>query len=98
MRAFKAICCLQMTFVLLGCRAANPCIPRSDAPFAHPSQLVSLGERRINLRCMGTGNPTIVLEAGLGGDSSTWVLVQPRLAELTRVCSYDRAGYYFSDP
>lgn len=47
---------------------------------------------------MGEGSPTIVLEAGLGGDSSSWVFVQPRLSELTRVCSYDRAGYYFSDP
>lgn len=47
---------------------------------------------------MGAGSPTIVLEAGLGGDSSSWVFVQPRLATLTRVCSYDRAGYYFSDP
>ncbi|HMI88655.1 MAG TPA: alpha/beta hydrolase [Polyangiaceae bacterium] len=47
---------------------------------------------------MGGGSPTIVLEAGLGGDSSSWVFVQPQLAELTRVCSYDRAGYYFSDP
>jgi pimeloyl-ACP methyl ester carboxylesterase len=47
---------------------------------------------------MGSGSPTIVLEAGLGGDSSGWVFVQPRLAQTTRVCAYDRAGYYFSDP
>jgi len=47
---------------------------------------------------MGTGTPLILLEAGLGGDSSGWVRVQPRLARATRVCSYDRAGYYFSDP
>ena len=47
---------------------------------------------------MGEGSPTILLEAGLGGDSSGWVRVQPRLARATRVCSYDRAGYYFSDP
>jgi pimeloyl-ACP methyl ester carboxylesterase len=47
---------------------------------------------------MGAGSPTILLEAGLGGDSSSWVFVQPRLSQLTRVCSYDRAGYLFSDP
>jgi pimeloyl-ACP methyl ester carboxylesterase len=47
---------------------------------------------------MGSGSPTIILEAGLSGDSSGWVRVQPRLAEATRVCAYDRAGYYFSDP
>jgi pimeloyl-ACP methyl ester carboxylesterase len=52
----------------------------------------------MHLRCMGTGTPLILLEAGLGGDSSGWARVQPRLARATRVCSYDRAGYYFSDP
>jgi pimeloyl-ACP methyl ester carboxylesterase len=70
----------------------------SGAEFANPSQWVAIGQRRMHLRCMGSGSPIIVLEAGLGGDSSGWVRVQPRLARLTRVCSYDRAGYYFSDP
>jgi pimeloyl-ACP methyl ester carboxylesterase len=113
MWALKSSCCLQAVFALSACRATTPCdvgaappasapgkpsAPISDAPFAHPSQFVSLGQRRIHLRCMGAGSPTIVLEAGLGGDSSSWVFVQPRLAASTRVCSYDRAGYYFSDP
>ena len=71
--------------------------PISDASFARADRLVSLGERRLHLRCMGSGNPVVVLEAGLGGDSSGWARVQPRLAALTRVCSYDRAGYLFSD-
>lgn len=70
----------------------------SDASFARPSQWVPIAERRLHLHCMGSGSPVIVLEAGLGGDSSGWVRVQPRLAQSTRVCSYDRAGYYFSDP
>jgi pimeloyl-ACP methyl ester carboxylesterase len=77
--------------------AAAPASP-SDASFAQASQWVAIGERRLHLRCMGSGSPTILLEAGLGGDSSGWVFVQPRLAQATRVCSYDRAGYYFSDP
>ena len=69
----------------------------SDATFARADRLVTIGDRRLNLHCMGAGSPVIVLEAGLGGDSSGWVRVQPRLAEVTRVCAYDRAGYYFSD-
>ncbi len=27
-----------------------------------------------------------------------WRLVQPQIAKHTRVCSYDRAGFGFSDP
>ena len=89
---------------LAGCRAAArrevpaPAISVSDTVFARPSQFVPLGDRRLHLRCMGSGTPLILLEAGLGGDSSGWARVQPRLASETRVCSYDRAGYYFSDP
>jgi pimeloyl-ACP methyl ester carboxylesterase len=39
-----------------------------------------------------------VLEAGAGDFSFDWGLVQPGLAKVTRVCSYDRAGYAWSEP
>jgi pimeloyl-ACP methyl ester carboxylesterase len=38
-----------------------------------------------------------MLEAGALTDSITWHAVQPLLAKQTKVCSYDRAGYGFSD-
>jgi pimeloyl-ACP methyl ester carboxylesterase len=38
-----------------------------------------------------------VLEAALGGSSISWSLVQPSVARLTCVCSYDRAGFGWSD-
>jgi pimeloyl-ACP methyl ester carboxylesterase len=38
-----------------------------------------------------------VLEAALGGSSISWSLVQPSVSRLTRVCSYDRAGFGWSD-
>jgi pimeloyl-ACP methyl ester carboxylesterase len=47
---------------------------------------------------MGKGRPTVILDAGLGGTSRDWVLVQARLAAHTRVCAYDRAGMGYSDP
>jgi pimeloyl-ACP methyl ester carboxylesterase len=40
----------------------------------------------------------VILEAGLGGWSITWHEIQAELAETTRVCAYDRAGYGWSDP
>jgi pimeloyl-ACP methyl ester carboxylesterase len=53
--------------------------------------------RSLNLRCTGKGEPVVILEAGGNADSSTWYRVQPQLAELTRVCAYDRARFGFSD-
>jgi len=46
----------------------------------------------------GEGEPVIVLESGLTGWSQDWSHVQPLLATRTTVCSYDRAGYGWSDP
>lgn len=66
--------------------------------YAQPGEMVQLGGRRaLNLRCSGTGEPVVVLEAGANAESSTWYRVQPQLARLTRTCSYDRAGYGYSD-
>jgi pimeloyl-ACP methyl ester carboxylesterase len=60
--------------------------------------LVSAGDHRLHLNLAGQGRPLVVLDAGLGGSSLDWSLVQPEVAKVTRVCSYDRAGYGWSDP
>jgi pimeloyl-ACP methyl ester carboxylesterase len=39
----------------------------------------------------------VVVENGLGDFSLDWVLVQSRVATFTRICTYDRAGYAWSD-
>jgi pimeloyl-ACP methyl ester carboxylesterase len=59
--------------------------------------LVDIGGFRLHLNCSGTGTPTVVFDAALGGSSVSWSLVQPAIARLTRVCSYDRAGFGWSD-
>ena len=51
----------------------------------------------MHLNCVGDGSPTVVLDAGLGGWSLDWALVQPVIASATRVCSYDRAGMGWSE-
>ena len=47
--------------------------------------------------CRGAGSPTLVLEAGMGSDSSTWSPVHDDLATITRTCAYDRTGRGRSD-
>ena len=69
-----------------------------DMRYSARGQLIDVGGHRLHLYCVGEGSPTVVLDAGLGGFSLDWSLVQPQVARSTRVCAYDRAGYGWSDP
>jgi len=64
---------------------------------APPGRLVDVGGFRLHMHCSGEGSPAIVLDAALGGSSLSWSLVQPELAKVTRACSYDRAGFGWTD-
>jgi len=58
-------------------------------------QLVDIGGRQLFINCLGEakdGQPIVILDSGLGSDSTSWKLVQPEVAKFARVCSYDRAG------
>jgi pimeloyl-ACP methyl ester carboxylesterase len=64
-----------------------------------PGQLVDVGGFRLHINCVGTGSPTVVIDAGLGDWSASWSSwVQPAAARTTRVCTYDRAGMGYSEP
>ena len=63
-----------------------------------PGQLVDVGGFKMHINCMGRGSPTVILAAGTADFSTTWTYVQPEVAKLTRVCSYDRAGLGWSEP
>ena len=65
-----------------------------------PGKLIDMGGYRIHLYCTGertAGQPTVILESATGAASPDWGLVQPQISKITRVCSYDRAGYGWSD-
>ncbi|HEY1210619.1 MAG TPA: alpha/beta hydrolase [Terracidiphilus sp.] len=62
-----------------------------------PGDFYSVNGHRMHIICTGSGSPTIVLESGLGNDALIWGGVQPILSKTTRVCSYDRAGFGWSD-
>lgn len=60
-------------------------------------RLIDIGGRRLHLYCTGNGSPTVLIEAGASSFAIDFALVQPRVAETARVCSYDRAGSGWSD-
>jgi pimeloyl-ACP methyl ester carboxylesterase len=61
-------------------------------------KMVDLGGHRLHVNCSGTGSPVVVVENGLGDFSFDWILVQEKVAKFARICTYDRAGYAWSDP
>ncbi len=67
-----------------------------------PGQLVDVGGHRLHLLCKpappGTDGPTVVIEQGVGSPSILWWPIQDRISAFARVCTYDRAGYQWSDP
>ena len=62
-----------------------------------PGRLLSVGKHNLHLHCKGQGGPTLVLEAGMAGWSQDWAFVSDGLAQAGQVCTYDRAGYGWSD-
>src|SRR2546430_12892620 len=82
-------------FLIVAQLHAQAQLPQSYPP---PGRLIDVGGRRLHLNCKGKGSPTVILMAGGGAFSIDWALVQPKVAESTHVCSYDRAGLGWSDP
>ena len=63
-----------------------------------PGKMVDVGGYKLHVNCTGAGSPTVILEAGASSFSIDWALVQPAVSRTNRVCSYDRAGYGWSEP
>jgi pimeloyl-ACP methyl ester carboxylesterase len=66
--------------------------------YPQPGQLVNVGGYHMHIHCVGQGSPTVILTSGAGGFSAEWSVVQPQLAQTTRVCAVDRAGLGWSEP
>lgn len=64
------------------------------APTAAASrdEILTVGGQNLHIEILGESGPTIVFEAGLGNDSSTWRFVAGPVAKFARVVLYDRAG------
>jgi len=64
-----------------------------------PGQMVAVSGHGMQLYCAGKarGEPTVVMDSGLGGGLLDWQTVQPKVAKFARVCSYDRSGLGWSE-
>jgi pimeloyl-ACP methyl ester carboxylesterase len=88
----RVLSALGAAVVLTAARVSPP----APAPIG---ALVDIGGgQRLHVNCRGSGSPAVLLESGTADLSVVWARVQPLVAQQTRVCSYDRAGYAWSDP
>jgi pimeloyl-ACP methyl ester carboxylesterase len=64
-----------------------------------PGEMVDVGDHRLHLYSRGeaSGGPTVVIDAASGGWSLDWHHVQTELSTTTRIVTYDRAGYGWSE-
>lgn len=96
-RITGGIVCLAVVAVAVGATYQAVVGDVDEKRYEPPGRLVDIGGRRLHLYCTGHGSPTVVLETGLGWGLGAWRHVQPTVALTTQVCSYDRAGYGWSD-
>lgn len=75
------------------------------SPFSASAQTLSgkfdVGGRKIALACQGNGDPTVVVDAGLGTapvEDPAWMGIAAKVAAVSRICRFDRAGLGGSDP
>jgi pimeloyl-ACP methyl ester carboxylesterase len=82
--------------------SAAPQIPggpsgRIPADSTRLARTFDVNGRAMYLECNGASSPTIVMDAGLATDHTTWDGIVGPLARVARVCTYDRAGLGASD-
>lgn len=89
---------LQWQWLLLTVILITPIASLSETIESHPpGKLIKVNGRNMHIHCIGQKNPTIILDSGAGGFSLEWSEIQNNMARYSRVCTYDRAGYGWSD-
>lgn len=96
----RGILGLIMTVLLLaiaGMVYQTAAVEADKKNYPPPGNLIDVGGFKMHMYCAGEGSPTVILEAMSGGGSPYWGWIQPEVAKVTRVCAYDRAGFYWSE-
>ena len=70
---------------------------RDRRRFLPPGKVVQINGKNWHYQITGEGFPTVIVDSGTGGTHLDWQLVQPEVVKFTRILTYDRAGYGWSD-
>ncbi len=88
--AFKSVFMFVALLSMIACSSKQENQP--------DDRMVDIGTHRLRIYCTGQGSPTVVMDTGFGDASDKLRSLQARIAQETRVCVYDRAGYGSSEP
>ncbi|MDO8827148.1 alpha/beta fold hydrolase [Methylophaga sp.] len=64
---------------------------------AIPGKRFDVGGYQLHIHCSGSGSPTVIVDVGLGDDSTDWLPIQQAVSHNARICVFDRPGYGWSD-
>ena len=99
----RLLCTIIIALIAAGSDVDAHTVPRPGEdptkPYLKAQQQVAVEQnRRLNLYCIGQGRPTVLLDGGGAASTAVWRFVQAEISKKTKTCSYDRAGFGFSDP
>jgi hypothetical protein len=90
---------LLILLTIISCSEGTPASTTSTNSPSPEAGRADIGGYSLAYQCEGSGEPTVILEAGYAasGIETFGERIQPELATTTRVCTYDRAGVGVSD-
>src|SRR5262245_9594728 len=97
-RILKLLAGLIPLLLLIGFGSETWARRRDRTLLPRIGQPVDIGGRSMNLNCLGSGSPVVVLDAGASTPGYSWLPIQRELAALSTTCWYDRAGEGGRDP
>ena len=80
----------KLALLFVTCLILGPYLGESSTP---SEQMIDLGSHRLQVLREGSGTPTVVIDTGLGDHLDKLKALQERIAQVTLVMTYNRAGY-----
>jgi len=62
------------------------------------ARMANVGSHRLQFRVLGKGSPIVVMDSGITDSLDRMMPLQERIAQVTTVVTYNRAGYGLSEP
>jgi pimeloyl-ACP methyl ester carboxylesterase len=85
----------KLVVIFASCWALAACVHAGSSP---SDQMVNIGSHLLQIHLEGKGTPVVVIDAGLADQLEKLKPLQERLARVTSVITYNRAGYGRSEP
>jgi pimeloyl-ACP methyl ester carboxylesterase len=95
--SLKLLCIMMLALVGSGATYQHVSTKLDEQKYLPIGTMVDIGGYKLHMVDQGIGGPTVVIDSGVKCNCLDWSLVQPEVAKFTRVITYDRAGYAWSD-